>query len=305
MSDIADTYIKKLEKDLKNLKEQVASQSSMFEMTSLYLKKTQEDLKVSEQQLFHANKDLVDSINYAKYIQDAFIVQEDSLRKIIPQSFIFQRPKDIVSGDFAWAFKNDTDIYFAIGDCTGHGVPGAMLSVFVISMLNQAINTKNTHTPASIIIDLDELVQKYLTLYNQEFKDSAELAILKYDTKNQKLLYSAAKRPLVHIHNGITTIYKGANYILGNTDRRDEIVQDREIDIQKNDMLYLFSDGFTDQFGGDKDKKFTIKNLLTLLEQTAKLPIEQQHDKMADEFMKWKGANNQTDDILLAGIRII
>jgi serine phosphatase RsbU (regulator of sigma subunit) len=304
MSDTKDTYIKKLVKELKNLEEKTASQLSMYEMTSVYLKKTQEDLKVSEQQLFHANKDLIDSINYAKYIQDAFIVQQNVLQKLLPQSFIFQRPKDIVSGDFAWAFKNGTDIYFAVGDCTGHGVPGAMLSVFVISMLNQAINKQKNHTPASLIIDLDALMQKYLTLYNRDFKDSAEVAVLKYDTKNKKLFYSSAKRPLVHIHNGIATIYKGANYILGNTDRRDEIVQDKEIDIEKNDMLYLFSDGFTDQFGGIKNKKFSIKNLLTLLERGATLPIEQQQHKITEEFKNWMGTNNQTDDILLAGIRI-
>jgi phosphoserine phosphatase RsbU/P len=276
MKDSEAEYIKKLEKELKDLREQSTSQLSMYEMTAIYLKKLQEDLKKSETKLLEANRNLTDSIEYAKHIQDAFIVQIGVLQKLFPESFIFQKPKDIVSGDFVWAYQNDDKTYLAVGDCSGHGVPGAMLSIFVISMLNQIVNHFDDESPADILEKLDKLMQKYLSQYSEQLIDSAEISIIKYDTKNQKLYYSGAKRPLIHVRNKIISTYDGAKYVLGNVDRMHELVKNIEVDIQKNDMLYMLSDGFADQFGGDKNHKFSTKKLLTLLQDISELPINQQ-----------------------------
>jgi len=157
----------------------------MYEMTTIYLKKLQEDLKISEQKLQHTNKNLTDSINYAKHIQDAFTVQIDTLQKMFRNSFIFLKPKDIVSGDFVWAYENNNTIYLGLGDCTGHGVPGAMLSIFVISMLNQIVNHFDDENPAEILNKLDKLMQKYLSQYTNQIRDSAEISIIRYNTINK------------------------------------------------------------------------------------------------------------------------
>lgn len=304
MTESDALYIQRLEKELKNLKEQNASQLSMYEMTTVYLKKLQDDLKVSEQKLLQTNKNLTDSINYAKYIQDAFTVQTHSLLKLFPKSFIFQKPKDIVSGDFVWAFDNGRSTYLGLGDCTGHGVPGAMLSIFVISMLNQIVNHFEDETPAAILDKLDKLMLKYLSQYNKQIRDSAELALVKVDREARKLYFSGAKRALIYIRDKQLTSYPGAKYILGNPDRRSEQVRDIVIDLRGQDMIYLFSDGFTDQFGGPKNSKFSTKSLLALLKQVSDSSIEQQYAQIETAYQDWIGKNSQIDDVLLIGIQI-
>lgn len=304
MAESENLYIKNLEKELKDLKEQHASQQSMYEMTTIYLKKLQDDLKNSQQKLLHANKNLTDSINYAKHIQDAFIVQKDFLQKLFPNSFIFQKPKDIVSGDFVWGFENNNKIYLAAGDCTGHGVPGAMLSIFIVSMLNQIVSQFIDETPDDILDKLDKLMQKYLSQYSEQIRDSAEISIIKYGATNSKMYYSGAKRPLIHIRNGIATIYKGAKYVLGNSDRRNDFLKNTQINIQENDMLYMLSDGFADQFGGEKNRKFSTKKLLALLQNISNLSVDEQYQQIKSTYINWQGNNSQTDDVLILGIRI-
>ena len=296
-------YITKLEKELKDLREQNASQLSMYEMTTLYLKKLQEDLKISEQNLLRTNKNLVDSINYAKHIQDAFILQISVLQKTFPNSFIFQQPKDIVSGDFIWMFEYKHYIYLGVGDCTGHGVPGAMLSIFMISMLNQIVSLSQNQTPAEILRELDELIKKYLLQYDKNIKDSAEISLIKYNKKTQTILFSAANRPLVHIRNNNITIYKGAKCVLGNDERRNEVVKDIEVVLNQDDMIYMFSDGYADQFGGEKNKKFSTKKLYNLLQDCSNLPVNEQQEKLQSTYTNWKGEKSQIDDVVLVGIK--
>lgn len=296
-------YITKLEKELKDLREQNASQLSMYEMTTLYLKKLQEDLKISEQNLLRTNKNLVDSINYAKHIQDAFILQISVLQKTFPNSFIFQQPKDIVSGDFIWMFEYKHYIYLGVGDCTGHGVPGAMLSIFMISMLNQIVSLSQNQTPAEILRELDELIKKYLLQYDKNIKDSAEISLIKYNKKTQTILFSAANRPLVHIRNNNITIYKGAKCVLGNDERRNEVVKDIEVVLNQDDMIYMFSDGYADQFGGEKNSKFSTKKLYNLLQDCSNLPVNEQQEKLQSTYTNWKGEKSQIDDVVLVGIK--
>jgi len=304
MTDTEAQYIKRLEKELKDLREQNASQLSMYEMTAIYLKKLQEDIKKSEKDLLQANKKITDSIDYAKHIQDAFMLQIGVLQKLFPDSFIFQKPKDIVSGDFVWAFENNDKTYLGVGDCTGHGVPAAMLSIFVISMLNQIVNQFDDESPADILEKLNKLMQKYLSQYTEQIIDSAEISIIKYDTKNQKIYFSGAKRPLIIVRNRIIITYHGAKYVLGNEDRMHELLKNVEVDIQKNDMLYMFSDGFADQFGGEKNNKFSTKKFLALLQDISELSIDQQYEKIQSTYINWKGDNSQIDDVLLLGIRV-
>jgi len=273
-------------------------------MTAVYMKQLQDELRLSEQKFRSINKSLTDSIDYAKYIQDAFVVKVSFLRKLFEHSFLVQRPKDTVSGDFVWAFENGLETYLAVGDCTGHGVPGAMLSIFVISMLNQIASSQNKQTPSGILEELDALIHKYLSQYSEVVRDSAEIAMIRYNKTNGRMLFSGAKRPLIHIRDHQMTQHKGAKYVLGNNDRRDEIVNDTEVHIQNGDMIYMFSDGFADQFGGQKNAKFSTKRLLSLLLEVSNSSIDQQDEHINFTYDQWKGQNGQIDDVLLLGIRL-
>ncbi len=273
-------------------------------MTTSHLNEVLYDLKNSEKQLSDANKDLNDSINYAKHIQNAFTVQTDQLKKRFPESFVFDKPKNVLSGDFVWAHDSPEQTYLGVGDCTGHGVPGAMLSVFMVSVLNQIVNMSDQLTPADILKNLDKQIQAYLYQNSERINDSAEISLIQYDAENQKLLYSAANRPLIHIRNGVVTTYKGSKYVLGDSIRRFTFVKNVELDLQKNDMLYMYSDGFVDQFGGPKNKKYLTKRLLTLLREIADLRTEEQYEIVESTFCNWQGNNIQIDDVLLLGIRI-
>lgn len=304
MSEIDIQLIKKLEKEIIDLKEQNSSQLSMYEMTTMYLKKLQEELKLSEQKLIQSNKNLTDSINYAKHIQDAFTVNLGTLQKILPNSFIFEQPRDIVSGDFLWVYENGNEQLIALGDCTGHGVPGAMLSIFVISMLNQIVSLHEKIAPKSILQNLDFLMNKYLKQYNEKIKDSVEISILKFNKEKTKICFSAAKRPFVIVRNNNLTLYEGSKFILGDSLLSEKSIKEDIIEIQKNDMLYMFSDGFADQFGGENDKKFSSKKLLSLLQDIANYEPIKQHEIISSTFNFWKKDTKQIDDVLLIGIKI-
>ncbi len=293
-----------LEKEFRDLKEQYASLEGMFKMTTNHLKEVLDDLRTSEKKLSDTNKDLTDSINYAKLIQNAFTVQTDKLKKSFPNCFVFDRPKDVLSGDFVWAFNKYDKTYLGVGDCTGHGVPGAMLSIFMVNMLNQIVNAHADQTPADILDKLDKLIQEYLYQNAERINDSAEISIIEYDAKKQKLLYAAANRPLVHIRDGKIKTYKGSKFVLGDSIRRFSFVKNIEVDLQKDDMVYMYSDGFVDQFGGAKNKKFLTKRFLALLQDISDLTIEDQNKIIGSTFIKWQGKNTQIDDVLLLGFRV-
>lgn len=304
MTKIEIKDIASLEKEIADLKEQNMSLLGMFEMTTSYLEKTRTTLKASEEKLTKANKHLTDSINYARHIQDAFLVQSDDLQKILPSSFIFQKPRDIVSGDFVWVSNKADKIYLGVGDCTGHGVPGAMLSVFMISMLNEIINYHKNILPSQIIKDLDKIILKNLRKYNEKVQDSVEISLIAYDKTKQQLDFLGAKRPLVLIRNKDLIVYKGEKITLGNADSKVKEVADKQITVQEGDMFYMFSDGFGDQFGGEENKRFSSKKLLSLLEEIAPLPLDTQYKEINQQLTLWQGKNKQTDDIVIVGLKI-
>ncbi len=304
MKGADDGYTQKLEKELRDLKEQLSSQQEMYEMTALYLKKVENDLRATHNELLKTNKVLTDSINYSKRIQDVFLVDNDTLKKYFPNSFLFQKPKNVVSGDFLWANDNGKMVTLGLGDCTGHGVPAAMLSIFIISMLNLIISSNPKINPASLLESLDNLIIKYLSQASEILRDSAEISIIQFDRNSLKLIFSSAKRPLIHISDHNLIIHKGSKRVLGNYNGQKEPIDNIEIPVKKNDVLYMFSDGFTDQFGGQYSTKFTLKRLVNLLHEISDLPMNQQNDIIQTTFNNWKGEQNQIDDVLVVGLRV-
>ncbi|WP_462281717.1 PP2C family protein-serine/threonine phosphatase [Salinivirga cyanobacteriivorans] len=300
---LTDTYINELEKQVADLKEQVKSGNEMFEMTTNYMNKIQNELKASEANLKQVNKQLTDSINYARHIQKAFITGNEALQQIIPKSFLFFRPKDILSGDFLWVQQDGADLTVAVGDCTGHGVPGAMLTVYMISTLNQ-VYAEVGKDPAQLLGKLDEYARESLNNSSTGVADSAEIGIINYNLDTGKLVFAGANRPLVRVRKGKSEKFRGSRYILGRQVRRKEEIVNQEIPVESDDMVYLFSDGFVDQFGGPQYRKYSTRKLRHLLEDVSKSSVNNQFRMISTEYDQWKGQNKQIDDTVLLGMRM-
>jgi serine phosphatase RsbU (regulator of sigma subunit) len=254
------------------------------------------------------NKDVTDSINYALRIQQAILPDEAYRKKLFPESFILFRPKDIVSGDFYWyAEKNGKKLIAAV-DCTGHGVPGAFMSMIGTAFLNEIVNEKNIVQPALVLDELRNRVKVALkqTGAEGESRDGMDISLLSLDEQNGILEYAGANNPL-------WIIRKGSNVI-------EEVLPDKrpigyfkgkglpftlqQLPVSKGDQCYIFTDGYADQFGGEKGKKFKYKQLKEKLTAFSGLPADTQKEKLEALFTDWKEGLEQVDDVLLIGIRM-
>jgi len=257
------------------------------------------------------NKHITDSIRYAKRIQNAILPPDSYVKKLLPNSFILYKPKDIVSGDFYWMTKkSDLTVYAAV-DCTGHGVPGAFMSIVGNNQLNYAVDVKKARKAGTILDYLNEGVIETLREKGNDHvavsgvKDGMDLALCIIDKKNMKLQFAGANNPLCLIRDGELTLIKGDRMAIGGNFSDDlPKFTNHEIDLQKGDVLYTFSDGYPDQFGGEDGRKFMAKKFRELLVQIHKNPIEEQ-EKILDEILeKWRGREEQVDDILVIGVKI-
>ncbi len=272
-------------------------------------KVTARTIEIQEQNKVIAdkNKDITDSINYAKRIQDAILPRE-STHLIQPENFfIYFRPRDIVSGDFYWYTERNGKLIVAAVDCTGHGVPGAFMSMIGSTLLNKVVNDMGETNPSNILRQmdvniLDALKQKGEISAN---KDGMDMAVCSIDWTTKELVYSGASRPLYLVREGELKEFKSSAFSIGGyLEGKEKIFEDDVVSFQDGDMIYLFSDGYADQFGGDKNKKFMSKNLRQLFSDIAALSIEQQKQHVHDNLINWMGKNRQIDDILVIGIRL-
>ena len=222
-------------------------------------------------------------------------------------SFIFYRPKDIVSGDFYWIEQKNDTVCFAAVDCTGHGVPGALMSVVGFNLLTQAVNEMSLTVPAEILKHLDQGVTK--TLRQSEdgkgVKDGMDLSLCSLNLKTHELQYAGAYNSLYYIKDGKFHEVKSDKFPIGvNIDGKVDNYTNHSIQLKKGDCVYLFSDGYADQFGGVKGKKFKYNQLKELLHKNYLLPIEQQNEQLAKAFDSWKGDLEQVDDVVIIGVRV-
>jgi len=245
------------------------------------------------------------SIKYAQRIQQAALPEISEINNIFKDYFIFFKPRDIVSGDFYWIKKINNKIIFAAADCTGHGVPGAFMSMLGISILNEITIEKDNFTAAEILNKLRTRIKQYLkqTGKDDEAKDGMDIALCILETDKKKLQFAGANNPLLIVNqNEITEIKPDRQPIgiyLKEYDFKNNIV-----DFNIGDKLYLFSDGFVDQFGGEKGKKYMKKRFKELLVSIYNKPMKEQQLLFDDELSKWKGTYNQVDDILILGVKM-
>ncbi|MEO9257506.1 MAG: tetratricopeptide repeat protein [Crocinitomicaceae bacterium] len=262
----------------------------------------QQNVEINQQK-----KEITDSINYAKRIQESILPPDEYWQKTLPNSFIFYKPKDIVSGDFYWIEKRENKVLFAAVDCTGHGVPGALMSVVGFNLLSAAVNEGHLTNPAEILSYLDDGVTKTLRQSGDGggVKDGMDLALCSFDTKTLMLEYAGAFNSLYYCRNGVLNEIKADKFPIGiNLDGIVDTYQSHTIQLEKGDSVYIFSDGYADQFGGEKGKKFKYSQFKELLEKNSSNSIDSQRDALKLAFEEWKGSLEQVDDVLVIGLKI-
>jgi serine phosphatase RsbU (regulator of sigma subunit) len=247
--------------------------------------------------------ELTDSINYAAYIQKAMLPSPDLFRKLLPEFFIFYKPKDIVSGDFYWLSRWKEFLVLAVADCTGHGVPGGFMSVMGISFLNEIIGRGCFSNAAGILNQLRERVMKALHQTGDwdEQKDGMDIVVCMIDKEKQEMHYAGANNPLYLIRQGTFMEFKGDKMPIGISAGMEKSFTNQRIKLEKGDTVYLFTDGYIDQFGGDSRKKFKPAPLKTLLVNNSGYSLEQQKDILEQTLTAWQNGLPQVDDILAVG----
>lgn len=248
------------------------------------------------------NRDITASIRYAERIQRAMLPREDSFH----ETFVLYMPKDIVSGDFYWMYDNGDQQFIAACDCTGHGVPGAFMSIIGHNSLNKVVREYGITRPGSILDQLNVEVMKALTQRNEEtINDGMDLTLIAFNRKEFSLEFAGAYNPLYIVRNGEIIVHKADRFPIGMSSMESKkTFMNQNIEIQSGDMIYMSSDGYADQFGSADAKKFKSGNLKRLLTQIYMLPVEEQRRVLEKEILEWKGDLPQVDDIMLIGTRI-
>lgn len=262
-------------------------------------------IEVQKRIVEEKNKDIIDSITYAKRIQRAILPNEKQWHQKLPDSFVIYLPKDIVAGDFYWLEEINDYLFVAAADCTGHGVPGAMISVICSSALTKAILEEKQTETNKILDRAREIVIEQLSKSDDHIQDGMDICLIRINKKNTKeIQYSGANRPLIIITRQKDLIeIKPDKQPIGLTD----IIQPfskKDILLNKEDTIYLFTDGYSDQFGGKNDKKLSSKRLLSLMVEYAPMKIEEQKQAFIEFYNEYKGKQQQTDDVTLIGIKI-
>jgi serine phosphatase RsbU (regulator of sigma subunit) len=273
-------------------------------------KKTLVFISGMRDKLEQKNQEISDSINYAKNIQRSLLPDPSQLRNVFRDSFVLNMPKDIVSGDFFSLVPRENKFYLAVADCTGHGVPGAFMSMIGIDKLNQAIAESKTGKPGEILSLLNKSIRA--SLHQEDWtslsKDGMDIALISVEfgagSSERKITYAGANRPLWIIRNGNFIEFKPTKAAIGGITLNESIFADNEISLEENDQVYLFSDGFPDQFGGVKGKKLMTKHFRTLLMNASQQSLAEQKEFLLGKLKEWQGGFEQVDDILVVGVKV-
>ena len=298
---------------IEQAKEELEVQSESLKVANDEIVKINQILEGQSVELKKKNKALTDSINYAKRLQQAILPDKKVFEQNFDDYFIFFQPKDIVSGDFYWYSDVDTSWDFdesnkikivIAADCTGHGVPGAFMTLLGHNFLHLIVNIQEVIDPEQILYKLDQLVVETLK-QNEDgsMKDGMDIAVLTIDEEKETVAFSGAGNPLFYIRDNELHEIKGVNFGIGGVLRKAKKFEPHKIPYQKGDIFYIFSDGFADQIGGPEGRKYYKKKFKEFLLEIHKKPMNEQRFLIEKEFEEWKGAKKQIDDILVMGFR--
>ncbi len=312
----------KAEQDKKDFKQKIITSSVVgglmlvlvfagFIFRSLRVTRRQKDLIGKQKELVEEknklveakNKDILDSITYAKRLQDAILPPLSLVKQYLPESFLIYKPKDIVAGDFYWMERAGDNILVAAADCTGHGVPGALVSVVCSNALNRTVKEFHITEPGKILDKVRELVLETFEKSEGNIQDGMDISLCCINTDTKEAQWSGAYNSLWYFRNGEVTEVPADKQPIGKTDK-PEPFNTHNLNLQKGDTLYLFTDGYADQFGGPKGKKFKYKQMQELLLANAGKSMDEQKKILEDALNEWKGSLEQVDDVLVIGIRV-
>jgi serine phosphatase RsbU (regulator of sigma subunit) len=302
--------IREQNQKLETQKEEISAQRDILAERNEEIESQRDQLAKQNKKIETQNRKIKDSITYASNIQEAILPNDDYISELFPENFIYYRPRDIVSGDFYWFAERRDAIYFAAADCTGHGVPGAFMSMLGVSFLNNIVNTsrKKDLTPADILTTLTDKVIEALqqTGDPDEAKDGMDIALCKIERSSGKASFAGAFNPLYLVYDGKIRVLEPNRRPIGIYEFMDKVkpFENQEFEVREKDMLYVFSDGYVDQFGGEKDKKFNINQFKKLLIKIHKMPLNEQKNELERVMENWKQNQEQLDDLLVIGIKI-
>jgi serine phosphatase RsbU (regulator of sigma subunit) len=269
--------------------------------------KQKEEIELKTKELEILFKQVTDSIHYAKRIQEAILPPNNLVKQILPESFVLYKPKDIVSGDFYWIDKKKDWCYFAAVDCTGHGVPGAFMSIVGYNLLKDILKNTDSTQPSIIMDKMNDGVANTLhtnTTSGKQTKDGMDMTLCALNYNTLELQFSGAYNPLYIIRGNELIQYKADKFPVGMFIGEKQNFTNHSIQLQKGDSIYIFSDGYADQFGGPRGKKFMAGNFRQLLSDVSKLPIERQKTMLNQTIEEWRGNLEQVDDILIIGVKV-
>ena len=293
--------------NLKLLAEFYEENSNFKEALNLFKQFHKLELNFTNRELEEKKKDLLDSIRYAYRIQTAISPPNYLVNELLPEHFILYMPKDVVSGDFYFVSEFKGKVLFAAVDCTGHGVPGVLMSVIGFNGLIQGVQNETINKPGELLSFLDEYVNDVLRQTHDEsgVKDSMDLAVCIVDFKKKEVMYAGAYNPLYYVKNKELLEIKAAKLPIGvNTDGVVDIYTNHTVQLGKGDSVYIFSDGYADQFGGSRNKKFKYNHLKEIILSVQNKTMKEQSNILKNTLIDWQGDEEQVDDILVMGVRI-
>lgn len=294
----------------KEIIQMLASQAAIsIDNANLYsrIEERSRELQTQKEIIEEKNKDITDSIRYAKRIQEAIMPEKEMLQHYFQDSFILYRPKDIVSGDFYWFMEKYHKFLIAAVDCTGHGVPGAFMSVIGSNLLNQIVNEYGILEPEAVLDHLHFRVKVVLKQDTEaaETNDGMDVAFCAIDPENHIVQFAGANRPLIIVRNGAIIDHKPDKHPIGGNQMEDISFTGNTIPLEHGDCLYIFTDGIPDQFGGENNKKFTSRKLYQIFQDHADKPMQEIGQILRENLILWQGREEQTDDNLIIGIRYL
>lgn len=293
--------------EMENQRDALAQQNEEIMQQKEEIETQRDEIENQRDQIVKQNENITKSIEYAKRIQTAAMPSKEVVEAILPEHFILFKPRDIVSGDFYWTVDHNGKTIVAVADCTGHGVPGAFMSMLGLSFLSEIVNTVGDLHPATILNELRTFIKYTLSQEGSESesKDGMDIALCVIDHDSGQLEFAGAYNPIYIIRNGVIEEIKGDKMPVGIHPGEKASFTNNVIPLEGITAFYLFSDGFADQFGGSEGRKFKSKNFRELIAKNHALPMSEQRLVLDAAFSKWQGYNDQVDDVLVVGVRIV
>ena len=267
-------------------------------------KKAEQKLIEKHKELEQQNKDMLDSIQYASRIQEAILPDIEKIKNAFSDAFVLYQPKDVVSGDYYFFYQRGSKSFVAAVDCTGHGGPGALMSIIANGILKEVIVKKGITEPSEILYALDEELFAALNKKGEITSDGMDVALAVFDSENNSVRYSGAFRPMILLRDNELIEFEANRYPIGFYADVEKIFVSKEIEFKKEDTFYFFTDGYCDQFGGELKKKFNKKRFKELLLSLQGMEMKEQHSFLQYALLNWRQGEPQMDDVCIIGVRI-